>query len=68
LGLDVHAGTITPAVAAPENEVRSLETIANRAQEIRKLAKKMGPVVQLKACYEAGPAGYVVYWQLPNWA
>jgi transposase len=25
---------------------------------------KLGPVNQLKACYEAGPTGYVLYWQL----
>ncbi len=38
--------------------------IANRAESIRKLVKKLGPVEQLKACYEAGPTGYVLYWQL----
>jgi transposase len=26
--------------------------------------KKLGPVEQLRACYEAGPTGYVLYWQL----
>jgi len=26
--------------------------------------KKLGPVGQLRVCYEAGPTGYVVYWQL----
>ena len=30
----------------------------------RKLVRKLGPVEQLKACYEAGPTGYVLYWQL----
>jgi transposase len=64
LGLDVHAETITVAVAEPGDEVRSLGTIANRADSIRKLVKKLGPVEQLKACYEAGPTGYVLYWQL----
>jgi transposase len=44
--------------------VRSLGTIANRADSIRKLVKRLGPVEQLKACYEAGPTGYVLYWQL----
>ena len=64
LGLDVHAETIAVAIAEPDGEVRSLGTIANRAESIRKLAKKLGPVEQLKACYEAGPTGYVLYWQL----
>ena len=64
LGLDVHAETIAVAVAEPEGEVRSLGTIPNRAESIRKLIKKLGPAAKLKACYEAGPTGYVVYWQL----
>jgi len=64
LGLDVHAETIAVAIAEPEGEVRSLGTIANRAEAVRKLVKKLGPVEQLRACYEAGPTGYVLYWQL----
>ena len=64
LGLDVHAETITVAVAEPDGEVRSLGTIANRAESIRKLMRKLGPAEQLRACYEAGPTGYVIYWQL----
>ena len=40
LGLDVHAETIAVAVAEPEGEVRSLGTIPNRAESIRKLIKK----------------------------
>src|SRR5271169_2861017 len=64
LGLDVHAETISVSIAEPGGEVRSLGTIANRAESIRKLVKKLGPVEHLKACYEAGPTGYVLYWQL----
>ena len=64
LGLDVHAETIAVAVAEPDGEVRSLGTIPNRAESIRKMIKKLGRAEQLRACYEAGPTGYVVYWQL----
>lgn len=64
LGLDVHAETIAVAVAEADGEVRSLGTIANRAESVRKLVKKLGAVDQLRACYEAGPTGYVLYWQL----
>src|SRR5260370_36365620 len=64
LGLDVHAETIAVAVAEPDGEVRSLGTIANREESIRKLVNKLGPVEQLRACYEAGPTGFVLYWQL----
>src|ERR1035441_2766390 len=64
LGLDVHAETIAVAIAEPDGQVRSMGTIANRAESIRKMVKKLGPVEHLKACYEAGPTGYVLYWQL----
>ncbi|MGC9199453.1 MAG: hypothetical protein ACP5E5_11045 [Acidobacteriaceae bacterium] len=57
MGLDVHAETIAVAIAEPEGEVRSLGTISNRAEAVRKLVRKLGPVEQLRACYEAGPTG-----------
>jgi transposase len=64
IGLDVHAETIAVAAAEPDGEVRSLGVIPNRAESIRRLIKKLGPAEQLRVCYEAGPTGYVVYWQL----
>jgi transposase len=64
LGMDVHAETIAVAVAEPDGEVRSLGTIANREDAIRKFIKKLGAAEQLRACYEAGPTGFVLYWQL----
>lgn len=65
LGLDVHADTIAVAIAEPgEGEVRSLGIIPNREESVRKLVRKLGAAEQLKACYEAGPTGYVLYWQL----
>ena len=64
LGLDVHADTIAVSVAEPDGEVRSLGIIPNRLEAVRKMVAKLGPVNLLKACYEAGPTGYVLYWQL----
>jgi len=64
LGLDVHAETISVAIAEADGEVRSLGTIPNRKESIRQLVKKLGGVEHLRACYEAGPTGYVLYWQL----
>ena len=64
IGLDVHADTIAVAVAEPGGEVRSLGVIPNRPESIRKLVKKLGRAAPLRVCYEAGPTGYVIYWQL----
>jgi transposase len=64
IGIDVHADTIAVAVAEPDGEVRSLGIFPNRLESIRKLVSKLGPAKDLKACYEAGPCGYVLYWQL----
>src|ERR1700757_1517930 len=64
LGMDVHAETIAVAIAEPDGEVRSLGTIANREDSIRKFIRKLGTPEQLRACYEAGPTGFVLYWQL----
>src|SRR3989442_3538954 len=64
VGLDVHAETIAVAIAETDGEVRSVGTIPNRPEAVRTLVKKLAPVEELKACYEAGPCGYVLYWQL----
>ena len=64
VGLDVHAETIAVAVAGPAGELSSVGVIPNRLESGRKLFGKLGPAQHLKACYEAGPTGYVLYWQL----
>src|SRR5436305_7696681 len=64
IGLDVHADTIAVAVAEPNGEVRSVGVIPNLLESIRKAMARLGPAKQLKVCYEAGPTGYVLYWQL----
>src|ERR1700726_4426636 len=64
IGLDVHAETIAVAVAEPDGELRSVGVIPNQPESIRRLIKKLGPADKLRVCYEAGPTGYVVYWQL----
>jgi hypothetical protein len=64
VGLDVHAETIAVAVAETGEEVRSLGVIPNRLESVRKLVHKLGPVQNLRACYEAGPTGYALDWRL----
>ena len=64
VGLDVHAETITVAVAESGGEVRTLGTVPNRPESVRRLIRKLGPADALRVCYEAGPTGYVLYWHL----
>jgi transposase len=66
VGLDVHAETIAVAVAerGRAGEVRVVGTIPNRAEAVRTLIKKLGGAKGLRVCYEAGPTGYALYWQL----
>jgi transposase len=64
VGLDVHAQTIAAAIAEPDGEVRSIGVIPNHPAAVSKLMKRLGKPAQLRVCYEAGPTGYVLYWQL----
>ena len=64
VGLDVHAETIAVAICEGRAVVRSLGEIPNRPDAVRRLIGRLGARKQLKVCYEAGPTGYVLYWQL----
>lgn len=64
VGLDVHAETIAVAVAEGRGQVRGLGTIPNRPEAVRRLLGKLGKAGELRVCYEAGPTGYALYWQL----
>lgn len=64
VGLDVHAETIAAAVAEADGEVRFVGVIPNRSESVSTLVRRLGKPAQLRVCYEAGPTGYVLYWQL----
>src|SRR5258706_12438542 len=64
VGLDVHAETIAVAVAEKDGTVQSVGTIPNRAEGVRRAMKKLESGGKLHVCYEAGPCGYGLYWQL----
>jgi transposase len=64
VGLDVHADTIAVAVADTNGDVRRYGVIPNRADAVRRTMKKLGNRYELRVCYEAGPTGYVLFWEL----
>ena len=66
VGLDTHKETIAVAVAdALGGKPRYYGQIANTAEEIRKLVKRLCPDGEvLSFCYEAGPCGYEIYRQI----
>ena len=66
VGLDVHKATISVALAGEGRggEVRHWGTIPHRADQIRKLAERLGGTSPLQFCYEAGPCGYGLHRQL----
>jgi transposase len=66
VGLDVHAKSIYVATAEDgrNGEVRAYGNIDNHPKAIAKLMRKLKKKHELRVCYEAGPCGYVIYWQL----
>ena len=64
VGLDVHGETIAAAIGEGHGKVRSLGQFPNRPESVRKFIEQVGEPKQLKVCYEAGPTGYALYWQL----
>ena len=69
VGCDVHARTISVAVALPlgQGPVQSLGTIPNTADAVRGLVRRLErahPGAILEVWYEAGPCGYALHRQL----
>jgi transposase len=64
VGLDVDSEKLVVAVAEADGEVCSLGVVPHTSEGVRRLVKKLGRVGRLRVCYEAGPHGYGLYWQL----
>ena len=64
VAMDAHADTLAVSLSEGPGEVRRLGIIPNRPESVRRLIRKLEPVETLRVCYEAGPTGYALYWQL----
>lgn len=61
VGMDVHQRSISLAILGPDGELCE-DKIPPSAEAVRKIFERLGPGV--RACYEAGPAGYGLQRQL----
>lgn len=61
VGMDVHQRSISLAILGPDGELFK-DKIPPSAEAVRKVFERLGPGV--RACYEAGPAGYGLQRQL----
>ena len=64
LGLDVHKALIAACWFVDTSEAPCAETIPNTRKAVRGLLLRLGEKGEVRACYEAGPCGYVVRRQL----
>lgn len=64
VALDVHADTIAIAVTDGEEAPTFIGVIPNTAEAVARLMKKVTRDASVRVCYEAGPCGYRLYWQL----
>ena len=66
VGLDVHAQSISVAVASPDGVV-SLGKIGHDVSRLKKLLAQLGDPGELRVVYEAGPTGYGLCRSLREW-
>ena len=64
VGLDVDTEKIASGGGGAGRGGALFGSIPNREESVRRLVKKLGPASRLRVCYEAGPHGYGLYWQL----
>lgn len=64
VAFDVHADTIAVAAVDGGEAARFISFIPNTPSAVAKMVRKLGRDAKLRICYEAGPCGYGLYWQL----
>jgi transposase len=64
--MDTSKKTIVIATLWPGEQVPVTERIANEEAAVRRFIGRLGDPSRLRACYEAGPGGYELYWLLAS--
>lgn len=60
VGLDVHANSITAAVLSGNNKDAEIINLSSDLMKIRRLFRRLSEKGQVRACYEASGAGFVL--------
>jgi transposase len=63
IGLDVHAQTVSIAIAGESGEVRNYGSVSSCLSTLEKTMcriRNAHPGAELRVCYEAGPTGFVI--------
>ena len=63
VGLDVHAQTVSIAIAEPGGEVRNYGAVSSCVENLERVLRKIRNAhgdAELRVCYEAGPTGFVI--------
>jgi len=61
VGLDVHRDSITAAVLEGDEAQGKVHRLSSDLNQVRKLFRSLGRHATIRACYEAGGAGFVVH-------
>jgi transposase len=64
VGLDAHKDSISVALLRPGSRLPEEWKIVNEPKAVRRLARRLAGEPAPRACYEAGPGGYVLQRQL----
>ena len=68
LGMDVHKDSITIAVLPGEAKTPTqLERLANELPKLKKWIDRVATRGEIRACYEASGAGYVLHRAMREW-
>lgn len=67
VGLDVHQQSISACLLLPETEQPLYNEVANERDRLQRAVKKWSQHGELRVCYEASSAGYVIKRWLDGW-